>query len=277
MNDHSDRPRLLTPKQIGLLVLAAIGLSVAAGPLLGWLAALGTVLSTVAGILLAVALAETWIHHREQQIAEVQRKQRRKRLGEELLIVAGGSAHMIALAVLRDAHGRKPSEDAAGLRALIAEVRRDLAEAETVALSARNGYIHPEEVTDGELEEYGLPSRERMRWCAESVTAHLELSVHHLPSILLNSEVSPALDSAVRYLITTTRVDWGFLANQDDPYPATGSFLAAADDTLRLCSTIIEAVEDTVSVPLAPPVAQRKVADTIFTTWDRVRERHRRQ
>jgi hypothetical protein len=104
----ADEPRLLTWKQICILVLGAVLLFGVATPLVGWREALGSVLTTVAGLMLAVALAETWIHNREQQIQAAQRDRLQRSVGRDLLTVAGYPVDILATDLPGPWQYRKP-------------------------------------------------------------------------------------------------------------------------------------------------------------------------
>jgi hypothetical protein len=271
------KPELLTWKQICLLVLAAVLLFGVAAPLVGWLEALGAVLTTLAGLMLAVALAETWIHNRQQQIQTEQRERLQRSVGRDLLTVAGFPVEVLAT-VLPGFYERTAPEtvSAATLLPLIPEIRHHLGEAETQALAAHEGSLDPR-VSDEELERYGLPDRTRMRWCAVNIADHLDLYVYDVPARLLAAGVDRALDQAVRDLSLRVRRDWRDLAGQSDPYPHVSTFLQRVKETLDLCETALQRIVDAPTLTYASSsIPERRVGDPVFTDWDRVKSHARR-
>jgi hypothetical protein len=81
---------------------------------------------------------------------------------------------------------------------MIPEIRHHLGEAETKALATREGSLDPRKLSDEELEQYGLPTRSSMVWCAVNIAEHLDLYVHDVPARLRAAGVAQALDLAVR-------------------------------------------------------------------------------
>jgi hypothetical protein len=161
---------------------------------------------------------------------------------------------------------------------LIPEIRHHLAEAEAESLAAHEGYVDPTKVSDEDLEGHGLPARSRMRWFAGNIADHLDLYVHDVPARLLAADVDPALDQAVRDLCLRVRRGWRGLADQSDPYPATAAYLGWVKETLDLGETALQYIVDSPTLTYEFPAYEFRIAEPVFTDWDRVRSHpHREQ
>jgi hypothetical protein len=269
---RNDDERLLSRRWRALLVAVAAALFTVAIPLVGLAQTLGALLIGFASLFLTIAIAEDWIHRRQQEIEERRVQILMKTVALDLMFVAQTPVECLGT-VLPDWYGRFWSRiDPDVLLQLVEEIRGHFCEAETRALVKFEGYLDWRTTTDEQLEELGLPARERMRWCSSSIADVILYYRVDLPDRILAARLDEQTAGAARRMLRELPALWTPLAHDQDPGPSIHAFLSASALTLQLSQEVLrgldEMSEDLRPSLLIPAVA---VGEPKFTTWDKVR------